>query len=135
MGTRKSISFRAHLVGNLTDLVSETGLHCVRTAKLIASIASQLAAYTEEGVPLTPSVFICNSIEMLLRRAGIGEYLPLSGDETTESAGPKILKFAAPLCMDNWHIYVERSQDGQVCRFGVFCGSRDPSSLTVTKYC
>jgi hypothetical protein len=33
--------------------------------------------------------------------------------------------------MDNWHIYVERSQDGQVCRFGVFCGSRDPSSLTV----
>jgi hypothetical protein len=48
-----------------------------------------------------------------------------------ETASAKILKAAAPLCSDNWRIYVERSQDGDRCRFGVFCGSSDPAALTV----
>jgi hypothetical protein len=131
MATEKSISFRAHLVGNATDLIREIGLHCSRTSTLIASVVSQLAAYTEEGTPLTPTVFICNSVSELLQRAGAGEHVALSGDEPTEVAGTKALKAAAPLCDENWRIYIERSDNGQYCRFGVFCGSRDPSSLTI----
>jgi hypothetical protein len=131
MGTEKSVSFRAHLVGNATDLIEEIGLQCARTAKLIAAVVSQLAAYSEEGTPLTPTVFICNSVSELLQRAGAGEHVPLSGDEQTESAGTKALKAAAPLCNDNWRIYIERIDGGASCRYGVFCGTRDPSSLTV----
>lgn len=127
----KSVSFRSHLQSNVLDLLREVNWHCGRTSQLIAGIVSKLAVYTEEGVTMTPSVFICNSIGELLQRAGVGEYTPLSGDIPMNSAGAKILKAAAPLCRDHWKIYIERSANGETCRFGVFCGSSDPSSLTV----
>ena len=127
----KSVSFRTHLLSNTTDLLADVELHCARTAKLIVSIVSQLAAYTEEGKPLAPSVFICNSIAALIQRAGVGEFVPLSGRELTETVAEKILKAAAPLCSQNWRIYVERLEGGEYCQFGVFNGSSDPSALTI----
>lgn len=131
MAYSKSVSFRADLTSNTMDLMTEIGLECSVTSRLIAGIVSQLAAYTEEGVPLKPSVFICNSIAELLQRAGVGEHVPLSDEINLENAGSKILKAAAPLCRDNWRIYIERSSANLTCKFGVFCGSSDPSSLTV----
>jgi hypothetical protein len=131
MPSEKTISFRSQLVAHTVDLIQEIGLHCTHTSKLIAGVVSQLAAYTEEGVPMAPPVFICNSVSELLQRAGMGEHVPLSDNVPLESAGPTLLKTAAPLCRDNWRIYVERSENGETCRFGVFCGSSDPSSLTV----
>ncbi|MBX9776634.1 MAG: hypothetical protein K2Y71_19830 [Xanthobacteraceae bacterium] len=131
MPSEKSVSFRAHLLSNATDLLAEVDLHCARTAKLVVSIVSHLAAYTEEGTPLAPSVFICNSITQLVKRAGIGEHVPLSQLEDTETAAGKVLKICAPLCSSNWRIYVERSINGEHCHFGVFSGSTDPTALTV----
>lgn len=131
MPFEKSVSFRTHLQSNIADLIQGVGWNCMRTSQLIAGIVSRLAAYTEEGVPMAPSVFICNSISSLVQRAGMGEFVPLSNVEPLESAGPKLLKAAAPLCRENWRIYVERSENGETCRFGVFCGSSDPSSLSV----
>jgi len=80
---------------------------------------------------MAPPVFICNSISELIQSAGVGEYVPLSSVVRLDTAGPTILKTAAPLCKDNWRIYVERSQNGETCQFGVFCGSGDPSSLMI----
>lgn len=131
MPSEKSISFRTHLQSNVGDTILHVGWTCLRTSQLISGIVSRLAAYTEEGVPMAPSVFICNSISELLKRAGTGEYVPLSNDEPLESAGQKLLKAAAPLCRENWRIYVERSINGETCRYGVFCGSNDPSALSV----
>ena len=131
MATEKSVSFRSDLVSNSLDLIQKVGLHCARTSQLIAGIVSQLAVYTEEGVAMTPSVFICNSITQLVQLAGVGEHIPLSADVPLESAGPKVLKAAAPLCSGNWRIYIERSANGETCKYGVFCGTSDPSSLTI----
>lgn len=131
MATEKSISFRASLVSNILDLTQNVGWQCARTSQLIAGIVSQLAVYTEEGVVMTPSVFICSSVARLVQFAGVGEFIPLSGDVPLESAGSKLLKAAAPLCSGNWRIYVERSANGESCKYGVFCGSTDPSSLTI----
>jgi hypothetical protein len=131
MATEKSVSFRSHLVSNTLDLIQNVGWHCARTSQLIAGIVSQLAAYTEEGVAMTPSVFICNSIAQLVQLAGVGEYIPLSAEVPLESAGPKLLKAAAPLCSGNWRIYIERSANGETCNYGVFSGTSDPSSLTI----
>ena len=131
MATDKSISFRSHLVSNALDLIQNVGWHCARTSQLIAGIVSQLAVYTEEGVAMTPSVFICNSITQLVQLAGVGEHIPLSTEVPLESAGPKILKAAAPLCSGNWRIYIERSANGETCTYGVFCGTSDPSSMTI----
>lgn len=129
--TEKSISFRAHLQSNTVDILQGAGIKCVDTTQLVIGLVSQLAAYTEEGVALAPTVFICNSITGLVRMSGAGEYVPLSAETPTADAAPKILKYAAPLCSDNWRIYVERSKDGASCKFGVFSGSSDPSSLTI----
>lgn len=131
MATEKSISFRSNLESNSLDLIRKVGWNCARTSALIAGMVSQLAAFTEEGVPMSPSVFICSSVSRLVRLAGIGEHIPLSTDVPLESAGAKILKDAAPLCFGHWRIYVERSEDGQKCKYGVFCGTSDPSSLTI----
>lgn len=131
MPTEKSISFRDQLVSNTMNLIKEVNVKCTDTTELIAGIVSQLAAYTEEGIPMSPSVFICNSISELVQRAGTAEFIQLGGDVPTESSGSKILKAAAPLCRENWNIYIERSGNGQTCAFGVFCGSNDPTSLTV----
>ena len=106
MASEKSVSFRAHLLANTTDVLAEVDLHCARTARLIVSIISQLAAYTEEGTLLAPTVFVCNSISKLIQRAGAGEYIPLSGDEPSDVAAEKILKAAAPLIrLQNQIIY------------------------------
>lgn len=134
MPIEKSVSFRSQLVSNSLDLISEAGLECSRTPKLIAGIVSQLAAYTEEGVPMTPTVFICNSISALVQISGVGgEFVPLisTAAPLNEKTGTTLLKAAAPLCKDNWRIYVERSLDEINCTYGVFCGSTDPSTLTI----
>jgi len=131
MAIEKSISFRSSLVSNILDLTGNVDWQCARTAQLIAGVVSQLAVYTEEGVAMTPSVFICSSVSRLVQLAGIGEYIPLSGDVPLESAAPKLLKAAAPLCSGNWRIYIERADNGITCKYGVFCGSSDPSSLTI----
>jgi hypothetical protein len=127
----KSVSFRSELVAKAADLIKEIDIDSTRPAMLISGIVSQLAAYTEEGTPLSPSVFICNSITNLTQQAGAGFHIQLSENIEIDTAGPKILKAAAPLCTDNWNVYIELSANMKCCSFGVFCGSADPSSLTV----
>lgn len=104
MAIEKSISFRSNLESNSLDLIRKVGWNCARTSELIAGMVSQLAAYTEEGVPMSPSVFICSSVSQLVQLAGIGEHIPLSAEIPLESAGAKILKDAAPLCFGHWRI-------------------------------
>lgn len=127
----KSISFRSSLHSSTLDLITRVEVRCARTAQLVAGLVSELAAYSEEGVPLAPSVFICNSISVLVKQAGMGEYITLAENIPTDAAATKILKAAAGLCASHWSIFVERSEDGARCSFGVFCGSTDPASMSV----
>lgn len=131
MPSEKSVSFRHHLVSNTLDLIKNAGWDCSKTSHLIVGIVSQLAIYTEEGVAMTPSVFLCNSITELVQLAGVGEHIPLSDNEPLDNAAHKILKATAPLCSVNWRIYIERLPHGIECKYGVFCGTSDPSSMTI----
>jgi hypothetical protein len=113
------------------DALTPIGINCVHTSRLIASLISKLAAYAEEGVPLAPTIFVCNSVPSLVGMMGAGEHVSLSATWlANETAASKILKAAAYLAVGSWKIYVERSEDGSQCRFGIFCGSTDPSSAT-----
>ena len=127
----KSISFRTHLQSNTTDILNDAHISCTHTVRLVIGLISQLAAYTEEGIPLSPSIFICNSISNLIAISGSGEHVCLAKNADTAISSSKILKYAAPLCSGGWKIYVERVGNGEACNYGVFCGSNDPSSLTV----
>jgi hypothetical protein len=127
----KSISFRERLLSSSMELLAEVNINSAKTAKLISGIVSKLAAYTEEGAPLSPEVFICNSASDLVKRAGAGEFVPLSEVYPADFDASKILKTTAPLCSENWRIFVEHLDGGDKCRFGVFCGSSDPTSASL----
>ena len=131
MAIGKSVSFRSDLQSNVTDTLHGAGLQCAHAPGLVTNLVSLLAAYTEEGVPLSPAVFLCNSIFELLQRAGVGEHVALGEGLQTSTAAKVILKAAGGLCGENWKIYVQRSEDGATCGFGVFCGANDPSSMSV----
>lgn len=131
MVSEKSVSFRSHLLGNTMDLLGGVGLHCARTANLVVSLVSHLAAYAEEGTKLSPAVYICSSISTLIAQAGSGEHILLSDKIPMDAAASRILKATAPLCSSNWNVFIERLDEGASCRFGVFYGSSDPSALTV----
>lgn len=125
----KSVSFRSELQSNVSDIIRAIGLNCMHTASLIVALASDLAAYAEEGVPLAPTIFICNSVDDMIRMLGPGEHVELSPEAVnTDLAAAKVLKAGAYLCSGVWNIYVERSIDGRTCKFGIFCGSTDPAS-------
>lgn len=113
------------------DALSPIAIDCVHTARLIVSLASKLASYAEEGVPLAPTIFVCNSAPALIGMMGPGEHISLSPTPIPSAkAASKILKAAAYLAVGSWKIFVERSADGTECKFGIFCGSTDPSSAT-----
>ena len=128
MSIVKSVSFRDQLQSNISDMMSDAGVNCLQTVRMIVGVVSQLAAYAEEGVPLTPAVFVCDSINQLVLMMGPGEHIQLSDGVPMDRAAREILKAAAPLSSGYWNIYVERDTLGQSCKFGVFCGSTDPSS-------
>lgn len=127
----KSVSFRSILRSNSHDLLEGVGLNCSHTMQLISSLVSHLAAYTEEGVAMAPSIYICNSAVQLIGMVGVAENVLLCDETSTANAAERILKSAAPLSNGNWNIYVERLGDGSRCRYGIFSGSVDPTSLTV----
>lgn len=127
----KSVSLRERMLTSAMELLAEVGIDSAKTAKLISSLVSKLAAYTEEGTPLSPEVFICTSISDLVKRAGAGEFVSLSTVYPSDADAGRILKAAAPLCSDNWRVFVEHLSNGESCRFGVFCTSSDPSSLNL----
>lgn len=127
--TLKSVSFRTSLLATTTDVLGTVGIHCARTAKFVVNTASSLAAYTEEGQALSPEVYLCDSVDELVKRAGTGTYIVLGNANGVEEAGPAALKFGAPLCASRWNIFVERSAEGP-CRFGVFSETGDPAALT-----
>ena len=130
--TLKSVSFRTSLLATTTDVLGTVGIHCARTAKFIVNTASSLAAYTEEGQALSPEVYLCTSVDELIKRAGTGTYIVLGVSDDVEEAGPAALKFGAPLCASRWNIFIERSAGGP-CRFGVFSETGDPAAITANE--
>lgn len=126
----KSISFRAGLQSNVADLLGKAGINCADTYRLITGLVSALAVYTEEGVSLTPTIFIANSADRMVRMNGAGQHIELASSIKLAEAGPQILKLAAPLSVGSWNIYVERDEAAHTCSFGVFCGSSDPTALS-----
>ena len=126
----KSVSFRASLLSTTTDVLATVGIDCARTAKFVVDTASSLAAYAEEGQPLSPEVYLCNSIKELVKRAGSGSYIVLGKSDDIQSVSNHALKFGAPLCGSRWSIFVERAKRGRACRYGVFSETGDPAALT-----
>jgi hypothetical protein len=124
-----TISFRSQLAGNLSDFLRDEGFECAATYSAVTAIVSELSHYKEEGVSLSPDIYLCDDITEVARlvpgclfiRIGTGK----RNDETILGA----LKECAPLAKKVWSIFVERRNDE--FSYGVFAARGFPLSVTI----
>ena len=123
-----NITFRTQLLGSVTDFCTETGL-TMATPEVMVDLIVRLARYQEEGVKLSPQVYLTDDIDLLVNMLPESEKLILS-DTTADPRGiEEMLKTCAPLAVSEWRIFGH--QCGQRMKFGVFRGSSNPISVGV----
>jgi hypothetical protein len=111
--------------------MSDEGLVCGQTQGVLAILVGALANYKEEGVVLTPTVLICDSIDDVLKSIPSSVKYQIGMAELDQNSARKILKECAVLAAGDWFIYIERSSGGY--RFGVAASSGGPISVSLTE--
>ncbi len=123
-----NITFRTQLIGGVTEFCSECGLTLFGKALNLVDLIVTLARYKEEGVRLTPQVYVANDISALTAMLPDGERVRI-GVTTSDAKGIKeALKKTAPLATEGWSIYLE---DRIGLEYGVFRGSGNPLAVAM----
>ena len=123
-----NITFRTRLLGSVTDFCTETGL-AMATPEVMVDLIVRLARYQEEGVKLSPQVYLTNNIDLLVKLLPESEKLNVSVTTADPRGIEKMLKTCAPLAVGEWRIFGH--QCGRQMKFGVFRGSSNPISVGV----
>ena len=123
-----NITFRTQLLGSVTDFCAETGL-AMATPEVLVDLIVRLARYQEEGVKLSPKVYLTDDIDLLVNMLPEGEKLPLSVTTADPRGIEEMLKICAPLAVGEWRIFGHQCAQGM--NFGVFRGSGNPISVGV----
>ena len=123
-----NITFRTQLLGNISDFCTETALPFA-TPEVVVELVVRLARYQEEGVRMTPQVYLTDNIDALISMLPEGEKLPLSSTTSDIGGVEEVLKISAPLAIGDWRVFVQPSENGM--DFGVFRGSANPISVGV----
>jgi hypothetical protein len=124
----KTFSFRQTLTGELADFLRDEGISCDKTTSAIVVLTAELAHYREEGVELTPTVYICDDIAKIAAILGGAEVVRISKGDRTDDTIRKILKICAPLARGGYAVYVERRDDSFA--FGLLRDVNIPLSIT-----
>lgn len=123
-----TVSFREQTTGKLSDLLQDEGLVCAHSQALLAYFVGALVNYVEEGVSLSPTIVLCESIDTMLQ-AFPGAMKYKIGEQPLEAVpGKLILKECASLCSGQWFIFVERI-DEMTLRYGVAAYPQLPNSI------
>ena len=123
-----NITFRTQLLGGVTDFCTESGLS-MATPEVLVDLIVRLVRYREEGVILSPEVYLTDNIDLLISMLPEGEKLSLSSANTNISGIEEMLKICAPLATGEWKIFGHQRKGG--FNFGVFRGSSSPISVSV----
>ncbi len=127
MPVQKSVSFRSQLQGEVADFLRDEGMACDATTDGLAELIVSLSKYREEGVPLFPTIWICDDLSKMLPLIQGQEPMPLGKGERSKGTLHQALKRCAPLAQDGWSIYVLRKNDQ--FEYGVFRESSHPLAL------
>lgn len=123
----KGVSFRQQLKGELDDFLDDEGLICADTATALMTIVAKLSNYTEEGIPLSPEVYICNDIDQVTSVLQGSEIVVIGKGLRDAETADRALRECGPLATGGWAVFIERNADG--FRYGVFRFSNLPLSL------
>ena len=123
-----NITFRKHLIRSIENFCSNSNL-ALASPKILADLIARLSHYEEEGIKLSPQVYLTDNIDSLIRTLPEGERLRLSTTTPDESGIEEVIKICAPIATGDWRVFCNHIQDSM--EFGVFRGSSNPSAVNV----
>jgi len=125
----ENITFRTQLLGGVTEFCQESGLSLINNPLNLVELIVLLARYKEEGVSLSPKVYLTNDMDALSSMLPEAERINI-GTSSSDIHGIKsALKKCASLANEGWLIYIH---DKQIeIDFGLFKGSSHPISVLV----
>ena len=123
-----NITLRTHLIGSVTDFCNDSGLPFV-TPEILVDLIVRLSRYQEEGVRLSPQVYLTDNIDSLISMLPDGEKLHLATSTPGTHGIMQMLKVCAPLTTGDWRLFGHKCAD--TMKFGVFRGSSSPLAVPV----
>lgn len=105
------LSFRHMLVGELQEFLRSEGLDFDAAAAGLGEVLVALSRYREEGIPLYPSLFLCEDLPAMMQRLGGRDHFPVGSGPREPATMRTALKHCAPLGLNDWSIYVVQHAD------------------------
>lgn len=125
----ENITFRTQLLGGVTEFCQSSALPIFSNSLHLVELIVKLARYQEEGVRLSPKVYLTNDIRRIGNLLPGGEILKI-GMANPDSEGIKAaIKKCAPLATEGWLLYISNENDK--IEYGLFRGSENPISVLV----
>ncbi len=126
MGT---VSFNEYLQGVILSFCRDEKITCTLTTDVIVQLISSLATYKEEGVALSPDVYLCEDISKMQKISASGKIVHIGEGGLDNVAVKLALKRCAPLAIDGWFVVIERNSSSKTIRYGVMWSNVHPASL------
>lgn len=123
----KNITFRIHLIEGIKDFASECAMGELSRDTVLVDILMALSKYREEGVRLTPAVYLFEDIEQALKLIPESKKVPIGYVNVSATALKSVLKKCAPLARNGWNIYV--SGKHKHWNYGLFAEAANPLAI------
>ena len=123
-----NVTLRTYLTDSVSAFCDESGLPFV-TPELLTDLIVRLSRYREEGVKLSPQVYLTDSIDFLTNMLPDGERFQLAATTASTDGVTEMLSACAPIATADWRIFGHKSLDEMT--YGVFRGSGSPVSVEV----
>ncbi len=124
----QALTFRSQLHGGISDFLGDEGIKCAETSAAVVAVVAELSHYKEEGLQLSPEVYVCEDITRIATLLHKAEVVRLGSGRRSAAIALRALKECAPLADGGWAIFLERG--ATEFRYGVFRATNLPLALT-----
>lgn len=124
-----NITFRSKLIGDVHTFCKNSKLGLLNDQLNLVELIVLLSRYQEEGVDLSPRVYITSDVQAMAKMLPGGEQYKLGNSSADQKGIKQALKKCAPLATGDWMIYI--ADCGKTIEYGVFKGESNPISVSI----
>lgn len=124
-----NITFRSKLIGDVHTFCKNSKLGLLNDQLNLVELIVLLSRYQEEGVDLSPRVYITSDVQAMAKMLPGGEQYKLGNSSADQKGIKQALKKCAPLATGDWMIYI--ADCGETIEYGVFKGESNPISVSI----
>jgi len=124
-----NITFRSKLIGDVHSFCKNSKLGILNDQLNLVELIVLLSRYQEEGVDLSPRVYITSDVQAMAKMLPGGEQYKLGNSSADQKGIKQALKKCAPLATGDWMIYI--ADRGEAIEYGVFKGESNPISVSI----